>query len=227
LTVKGGGIEAALDRLRVFENDIVQAEAAGDHRGVTLVANAANQNGPEGTQILNNRITGFPEAAIVARVPDLRALEIKGNQIEGVGEGVVLEVQGLADQVVIENNQFSKVRGFAIRGGERRARILTSGNQIETEGGHPAVQLLFEMGENVFTDNLCRRGESAANIPDVALGGHTVIVTSNRVDGGPRSIDLHVDTRRYTLLGNIAHGTITVNNAPPEPKWQPLNLQNI
>jgi hypothetical protein len=227
LKVEGNGIEASVDRLRLCENDIQAAAPAADQNGVVLttITTAANPNGPEATQIMSNRIVGFQGAGIVVQVPRLRAMEIKHNQIEDVGDGVVLAVSGLIHQLAIENNQMSGVRGFGIRAEADHGRILTAANHIETEG-NPPVRVLCRHGENVFTDNQCRG--SGPNASDVVLGGDTVIVTSNRVHGGTATcVEIHVPELQYTLLGNIVHGNIKVNGQDPDPKWQLLNLQNI
>jgi hypothetical protein len=228
LTVEGDGIEAGLDGLRLLGNEMLQAvpAAPGNHNGLLLTAGAANQNGIETTQILNNRIAGFQGAAIVARVPELRAMEIKQNQIERVGAGLLFEVAGLIDQLVIENNQLSAVTGFALHAHGIRGRLLTSGNHIETQSAVSAVRLLLQAGESIFTDNQCRC-EGTAETPDVVLGADTLIVASNRVHGGSTSLDLHVEPRRCTVLGNIASGRIVVDGSPLLPPWTPLNLQNV
>jgi hypothetical protein len=230
LKVEGNGIEASVDRLRLCENDIQAAAPAADQNGVVLRASTiptANPNGPEATQIMSNRIVGFQGAGILVQVPRLRAMEIKHNQIEDVGAGVVLDVQGLMHQLGIENNQMSGIRGFGIRAEADHGRILTAANHIETVG-NPPVRVFFRNGENVFTDNQCRGG--GPNASDVVLGGDTVIVTSNRVHGSTptsTSLEIHVTERQYTLLGNIVHGTIKVNGQDPDSKWEPLNLQSI
>ena len=223
LKVEGNGIEASVDRLRLCENDIQAAAPAADQNGVvlkTMPIATANPNGPEATQIMSNRIVGFQGAGIFVQAPRLRAMEIKHNQIEDVGAGVVLDVSGLIHQLAIENNQMSGVRGFGIRAEADHGRILTAANHIETEG-NPPVRVVCRNGENIFTDNQCRG--SGPNTPDVVLGAETVIVTSNRVNGGTASMNLQVEARRYTLLGNITQGAITVKGNPPDPKWLPLN----
>lgn len=226
LVVEGEGIVAGIDGLRILDNVLLQAESADpkQQNGVLLLPGFGDEV-LEACRILGNRIAGFHGAGVQARVPLLRALTIKQNRIERTGTGLVFE-SGLLEQVAIEDNQFFAVTGSALRAEGDTARLVTAGNQIETRSGDPAVLLLFATGESVFTHNQCRR-EGSADTPDVVLGADTLIVASNRVQGGGTSLDLHAGERRFTVVGNIAGGKIIVNGGGLPAPWAPLNLEGV
>ncbi len=226
LTVEGEGIVAGIDGLRILDNVLLQADSADPRQqnGVLLLPGLADES-LEACRILGNRIAGFHGAGVFARIPLLRALMIKQNRIERTGAGIVFERPGLLDQVAIEDNQFSAVTGFALRAEGDGARLVTTGNQIETRSGDPAVLLLFRAGDSVFGHNQCLR-EGSADTADVVLGD-TLIVASNRVRGGGTSLDLHAGERRFTVLGNIAGGKIVMNGSGLPAPWAPLNLEGV
>jgi hypothetical protein len=116
--------------------------------------------------------------------------------------------------------------GIRAEGPEMPATLATTGNQITTIGAEPAVLLVFGAGTQVFANNQCQRLE-AGEEADVVLGGDTVIVTSNRMEGTGLSLDVRAEERRYTVVGNICGGKIIVKNAPLPAPWKPLNLESV
>ena len=232
LTVDGSGIVAALDGVRIVDNDVRQAVEAGGEalaNGIHLLPGVADDDSLDHVQIHGNLVAGFAGAGVLIEAPRVRSATIKQNRIERTSGGIVFEGAQELIQVAIENNQLSDIRGAGLRAEslEGEASLATSGNQVSTAGADPAVLLLFGRGTQVFADNQCRRAE-AGDAADVVLGGDTMIVTSNRVTAGALSLDLRADERRYTAVGNVCAGRIIVKNGGPLPQpWRPLNLENV
>lgn len=222
--VLGQGIVARINSLRILDNDIFQPDEADPKQqcGIRIQSAAQTDGAPIlDCRILGNRIQGFDRAGIFVNAPLVSAM-IKQNQISVVPFGLVVQSGSVIDQVSIENNHFRKIANVAIQGKGQGANYVASGNQIRASGRDPAVVLEYESGDGVFTHNECYRDTPSDN-PDIVLRSSTLIVASNRVVGGPISIDIGAQRGRYTVLGNICRGKINGLIAP----WTPLNLEGV
>ena len=226
LVVEGDGIRAGIDGLQVVDNRIEQAEKAEPKQqcGVRLIPGLKEEIARCG--IVGNRIGGFRDAGVEVRIPALDSAMIKQNRFERLARGLVLQGVERIDRLSIENNQFAKVAGFALQAEGRNARLAVTGNQIEVAGPAPALQAKFVTGDCVFSHNQCRRLEPGDGA-DVTLAADTLIVASNRVQGGGISLELDVAERHYTVLGNITRGKIMVAGGGLIPPWAPLNMEGI
>jgi len=225
--VQGHGVVAALDGLRVIDNDIQQAEAPPkEQAGVRLLPSAANADGLDNVQISGNRISGFRGAGIQARVPRARLWTIAENHVDGGQNGILIEEPQQYEQIVIENNQLADIEQFGIRAEGAAATMTVTGNQIQTRANEPAVLMAFNRGDTNFSDNhVARRG--GGDMADVVLSGGTLVVDANRVQAGGLSMDLKTGDQHYTVLGNICRGRILVNGVAIIAPWAPLNRQNV
>ena len=226
LVVEGDGIQAGIDGLQVADNRIEQAETADPKQqcGVRLIPGLKKDIADCG--IVGNRIGGFHDAGVAVRLQALDSTMIKQNRFERLARGVVLDGVERIERLSIENNQFTEVGGFALQAEGRNARLAMTGNQIEVTGPAPALLAKFVSGDCVFSHNQCRRLE-AGDGSDVILAADTLIVASNRVQGGRISLELDVAERHYTVLGNITRGQIMVSGGGLIPPWAPLNIEGI
>jgi hypothetical protein len=144
LAVQGHGVVAALDGLRLINNDILQAEAPPkEQTGVRLLPSPANNDGLDNVRIVGNRISGFRFAGIQARVPRARLWTIAENHFDGGRNGILIEDPLQYEQIVIENNQLADIEESGIRAEGTAATLTAAGNQIQTRTNQPAVLLAF------------------------------------------------------------------------------------
>jgi len=109
-SVSGIGISAAIDGLRIVDNDVSGPGAsASPLPGVVLPAPRAQGETPLGNcHIIGNRITGFGVAGIAVETT-LAKLMIKQNQIDHCGGGISVSATAGAELLAIENNQISDI----------------------------------------------------------------------------------------------------------------------
>jgi hypothetical protein len=108
--VAGDGIVCGLDAARIAENDIRSAdEPRADGDGIVL-ARGLDAGGIDHCQILANRIRGVRGTGIVIRAPVIHCM-IKHNIIAESGGGIVMENDGEAEALVVENNQLLDIAG--------------------------------------------------------------------------------------------------------------------
>lgn len=225
LVVEGDGVRAGIDGLHIVDNRIEQAESDPKQQcGVRLLP--VMEGDVAGCSLIGNHIGGFHDAGLELRIPAFDAAMIKQNRFERLARGLLFLGIDRIGRLSIENNQFTDVAGFALAAEAGDVRLAVTGNQIEVRGPAPAVQMQFGAGDCVFSHNHCRRLESGDGA-DVMLGSDTLIVASNRVQGGRISLDLDVDVRHYTVLGNITRGLILVSGSGLIPPWAPLNMEGI
>ena len=226
--VQGHGVSAALDGLRVINNDIVQAEAPPkEQAGVRLLPSAANADGLDNVQISGNRISGFRGAGIHARVPRARLWTISENHFDRARQGIVIEEPQSYEQIVIENNHLADIEASGLRAEGAVAAFTVAGNQIQTRGAEPAVFLAFARGDIIFSHNQVARRAAGTDSTDVVLAADTLVADSNRVRQSRDAMELKAGEAHYTVLGNICVGRIRVNGAPLAAPWLPLNRQGV
>lgn len=230
LVVQGHGVAAALDGLRVINNDMVQSEAPPkEQAGVHLLPSVANQDGLDNVQVTGNRVSGFRFAGVLARVPRARLWTIADNHIDGAGNGIVLDGLQQCEQISIDRNHLEGIEHFGLRAEGAQVLLSATGNQVQTRTADPAVQLVFGRGDLGFCDNhVTRRAGAGEETPDVLLTASTLIVDANRVMANSLAMDLTATggNEHYTVLGNVCRGRIRVNGAAIAPPWAPLNRQN-
>jgi hypothetical protein len=220
------GIETNLNGVRITGNDIlghVDPVPGQSSSGIALPAPATGTSLTE-CQISGNRIEGFPRAGIQVQAR-VRSIVIRGNQIARVTFGLELE-SGFIEQLAIEDNQFSEItveNGRAILATGDAANYVVSGNQISVRTPQNAVTMQFQRGDGTFVGNQCYRDGGNTDIADVRLQSGTLIVSSNRIMGGPFALQVLTAAGRNTTLGNVCRGTITGVAAP----FAALNLTGI
>lgn len=108
LRVRGTGIVAGVDGLRIAGNNLT-ALARGAFADGIVLATGADRAGLDRCAVLSNQITGVPGAgiSISARI---RSAMIKGNIITDAGRGgIVMENDSAAGVLTIENNQLLNI----------------------------------------------------------------------------------------------------------------------
>jgi hypothetical protein len=101
-------IVVGTDGARVADNDVGSAGGARGGAGIVL-ARGLDGSGMDRCQVIGNRILGVVGAGIAVRA-HVRSGMIKQNVIEGCGGGgIVVEDDGSADVLVVENNQLLDV----------------------------------------------------------------------------------------------------------------------
>lgn len=120
--VAGDGIVCGLDAARISDNDIRSAdEPRADGDGIVLLR-GLDAGGIDHCQILANRIRGMRGTGIVIRTRVLCGM-IKHNVIAESGGGIVMENDGEAEALVVENNQLLDIAGNANAEGADLAAI--------------------------------------------------------------------------------------------------------
>lgn len=228
LVVRGHGVVAAIDGLRVINNDILQAESGPkEQAGVRLLPGEANKDALDNLQVIGNRISGFQGAGIVARVPRARSWTISDNQFDAGANGIIIDELQTYEQIAIENNQLTDIEGAGLRVVGGSARVTVTGNQISTRSNEPAVRMTFSRGDAIFGHNHVARAGGNAESADVILAASTLAVDNNRVQASGLSMDLKAGEAHFTVLGNICRGRIRINNNGIALPWEPLNRQNV
>lgn len=114
--------------------------------------------------------------------------------------------------------------------GSNPQRVAVHGNQLEGYGSAP-VSLIYGLNDCVFADNHCVLAtpeNQMVNSADVILAATTVIATSNRIIGGAVALGIAVPTTTAcSILGNLTHGTITVDGGALPAVWAPLNMHGV
>jgi hypothetical protein len=101
-------------------------------------------------------------------------------------------------------------------------RITARGNRLQARGGAQAVEITVA-DACVFADNHCELLGTNPRVPSVRLEAESMAVTANRVRGGEPSMQLAVDIKRMTVVGNITANPISANGPLPAP-WNELNV---
>lgn len=175
LQVHGDGLVVGTSDARISENDISAAAARRGGNGIVLAPGLV-QTAMEHCQVVGNRISGVAGHGITIRVPVQSAM-IKQNIIEAVGDGgIMMEEQGSADGLSIENNQLRDIAPQANATGASIAGIrLLNASQAAVTGN-----LILGVGQAALL-NASRVGIQAIASPSVRIAGNEV------VDIGPAS----------------------------------------
>lgn len=112
--------------------------------------------------------------------------------------------------------------------------VAVRGNLFEAIGEVPAV-LASGQGSFVFNDNRCVQRSAKAleggNGPRVVhIAGGAVVINANYMAGSSEGVSLQVTTTEaeaFTVLGNIATGSILVNGAALDAPWKALNVLGV
>lgn len=194
LNVMGAGIVLGLDAARVAGNDV----RGGDGDGIAL-ERGLDAGGIDGCQLLANRILEMGGHAVAIRAPVGSGM-IKHNVIAGIGGGgVVVEGDGSARRLVVENNQLDDIA--------RRARGAP---------GYAAALRLLAVGELDVVGNAIggvARDDAELGLRSgiLAIAARSARIEGNRVAGvGPPAgfvgwaSGIHVvgPYRSATLSGN-------------------------
>jgi hypothetical protein len=105
----------------------------------------------------------------------------------------------------------------------RAASATFNGNVFAARGAAPAVDLAVQ-ADCLFADNRCELQPDIGGAA-VRLAAGTLIVSANRVQGGEPSMQLSVDPRRMTVLGNVTSAGIAAGGGPLGDPWEPLNVR--
>jgi hypothetical protein len=110
----------------------------------------------------------------------------------------------------------------------RREIVAVRGNLLEAFGAAPAVSITTD-GDCAFNENQCLLlFENQEPVVRITVLPATLIVGANH---GRRArgvtLDLRVDPKRLTVLGNITSGSIQVNSTALAAPWDGLNVQNV
>ena len=119
--VEGDGIVCGLDAARIAENDVRGTGRNGGRDGIVIAA-GLDAEGIDDCQILANRIRGVRGYGIALRAHVASGM-IKNNVLAGTGGGIVMEEDGAADVLVIENNQLLEVAAAMNEEGAHLAAI--------------------------------------------------------------------------------------------------------
>ena len=226
LEVTGVGILSGLDGVRIADNDFTPGRDGLGKNGIVMTKGSAPDR-VDDAQITGNRITRF-EVGILAEVP-LGSVSIARNQISACRIGVEIRPE-VVENLTIDDNQIADIDGTALVIVSGNGRITVSDNHLETTGGDLIVSIACGIGDCLFCQNHCAAPKSNPKIPTVNLTGRTLVLASNRVEGGlaltcPTSILTKVPL--CTVLGNVS-GMITINKAPlMKTPWEPLNVPNL
>lgn len=170
LNVEGAGIVLGLDAARVSDNDVRQSgEVMGD--GIVL-ARGLDPAGIDHCQILGNRIRGLRGHGIAIRTR-INSGMIKNNVIAEIGGGgIVMEGDGEAGVLVVENNQLLDV---ALKG--------------NVTGMYPAAMRFvavreLDVGSNAI-NRFAREAQQAASRAAIS-----VVATASTRIGGNRLIGI-------------------------------------
>ena len=228
IQTRATGIETNLNGVRIIDNDIL-----GDtdpvvglmSSGIAMPLPVTGTSMTE-CQITGNRIEGFNRAGIQMQAR-VRSIMIGGNQIARVTFGIEVEISGgVIDQLAIENNQFSELSAEGSRAimANGVGNFVVSGNQIRIRSQQNAVTMEFPNGgDGVFVNNQCYRDGGTEAAADVRLQASTLVVSNNRLLGGPLALQVLTANGRNTALGNICRGTIQGIAAT----FAALNLTNV
>jgi hypothetical protein len=120
--VQGDGIVCGIDAARIADNDVRAGdEPRPDGDGIVL-APGLDAAGIDHCQILANRVRGVRGTAIAIRTRVVSGM-IKHNVIAETGGGIVVEDDGEAEALVVENNQLLDVAGTANAEGAHLAAL--------------------------------------------------------------------------------------------------------
>lgn len=196
----GGGIIVGTDDARITNNDIVAwGESTGD--GIALVP-GLDPTGLDHCQVLGNRIAGVAGYGIALRT-HVRSAMIKQNMIDGAGSGgIVMEGDGKADNLSIENNQLLNIAPQAMQADKsivgiglmRAAQASITGNTINGVGqkaaatsSHAGIQVMGSSSVRIAGNEVVNIGpeESSENSPwagiEVTAPFDSLDVVDNRV----------------------------------------------
>ncbi len=222
--VRGDGIRAGLDGLRVENNDFAipsETPPTGRQRAVVLTRGVMTDRVGDG-QIISNRIMGFSEG--ISGDVALGSLVVTRNYVTGARFGLRIKAEGL-DSLVIDRNEMSTIERAAIvvtiRGG---GHVGVSGNHLDTAAGDPAILIECGRGDCLFANNHFTELTTVSD-KTVVLTARTVALTSNRFVG--RGVNVVIETGQHTVLGNMVGGEIRVNNGPLATPWNALNHENV
>jgi hypothetical protein len=171
--VQGTGIVVGVDAARLSENDVRSAGGAKAGDGIVL-ARGLDPGGVDHCQVLGNRIRGMPGNGIAIRTR-VNSGMIKHNVIaETGGGGIVMEGDGEAGQLVVENNQ-----------------LLDIARSAAPRGSHLAGMRFVATADLDVSSNLVNRFArdallSAAQASVQVLAAQRVRIAGNRLTGiGP------------------------------------------
>ncbi|MBX9583795.1 MAG: right-handed parallel beta-helix repeat-containing protein [Gemmataceae bacterium] len=159
-----------------------------------------------------------------------------------VGRIVIVEAGGNADRpgvavVPLGRSRLVRLRAVEVFLTPTRAVVravtpevaLVRGNVVAGYGLAPAVEV-FAPDRVQMTDNRATLLR-LVNDPVVrVLTRATAVVGNNTAEGGRDGqvvIDLRVDPKRVTAVGNVADGAIQLNGGGLPAPWKPLNLENV
>ena len=199
--VTGSGIVAGVDAVRIRDNDLRgggQAERRVPGTGIAL-ERGLDPGGIGGCHVVGNRVDAFPGNGVAIRTR-VRSGMIKQNSITGTGTGgIVVEDDGRADELVVDNNQLLEIAQGASPGTPQPAAMRFL-NVRDLDVGANAVHGVAQ-GSVVSEERVAIR----------VLGGANVRIRDNRITGlgpaqefvgGATAIEVWTPLSAVTVTGN-------------------------
>jgi len=193
LNVRGPGIAVGVDAARVAENDVDGDE--GD--GIVLVP-GLDPGGIDHCQVLGNRVRGMDGHAIAIRTR-VNSGMIKHNVLATTGGGgVVMEGDGSAVLLVVENNQLTDVGQRDVEDGQVTAMRFVAVDELDVSG-------------NAVHRFAARTRQAVSRSAILAVGAGSARIDGNRLVGiGPAEgflgrtagIELVMPFQSASLAGN-------------------------
>jgi Family of unknown function (DUF6519)/Right handed beta helix region len=211
IEVDGSGIVVGTDALRIAENDVraLPGERPGD--GIALVA-GLDPTGIDHLQVLANRVTGLRGHGIAIRTR-INSGMIKMNVLAQLtGGGIVMEGDGEADTLVVENNQVLEAGG-------------ADSKDLQPAGMRFVRVADLDVRANAVTGfaRESRQGKSRTAI--LAVGSARTRVTGNQVTGIAPADGFAGQSAGIGLIGPLQEAVVAENSvrrrAKPEDKLGP------
>lgn len=183
LNVNGSGIESGVDGSWIEGNKLQatrQGERAPAGSAITL-ATGLDAGGSDQAHVLANQIAGFTDSAILISAP-VRDLICKLNIIEGCGSGILMNDEGEAGAVSIENNHLRDIRGSGAANTRiglavaitvvRTATATIAGNDVRRIAMTPGNVRLFAGVLATGVERISIQGNQIAEVgPTADFGG--------------------------------------------------------
>jgi hypothetical protein len=223
LNIAGNGIVAGIAGLRIADNEIlggVGRTGGGD----AIVLDAGLDPGPiDQLYITGNRLGHLRGNGIAIRHPVGQAM-IKGNTVDRVrGGGLVIEDDGRAAYLAIENNHFTALGvGFADQGQPYFGLRLVGVSRADVVGN-----LLAGIAEQA-AQAPARVAVLTAAVGEVRIAGNRMFgIGPTQFLGRTVGIAAAADTRQFTADSNSIARTDEAAEAPSSGAWQAIFIGPI
>jgi hypothetical protein len=186
----------------------------GEAHGIFLGSDSIQRALVDGNVVRIDPAVGGGNSLVWALVAEAGGLTIIRNKIAGFGEG----------NIWAENF-------YAAQDPKEGATVSVHGNLLEA-GGRVAPVSMYVRGTLAFSDNVCRlSGSAQQQVASITVRGGGASLHSNHFYG-PSPVALRIlpeqagpGTWKFTAVGNMANGTMTLGLIPFPAPWDNLNVK--